>query len=274
MTLSSDTTFGGTNPWSIDLYGAPPASATLQGNGYSLTKVGGNEVTFRGWTNNLTVNNVKNININAGTLSVLDDTTINNSQPGSIYVNSGGTLSVGNYGLGNPTIQKPIVMGGGVFQTDTTGTSGNAVIATNISLNSTGSFAPQSGSTLTFNGSVSDGTASNGISLNGPGVLLLTATDTYSGNTSVNAGTLRLGSNSAVPGGTGKGNVIVAVGATLDMNGMNAAINGLSGSGIIGNSSAASATLNLGNNNSSSTFSGLIQNSARRLTSSRTARER
>ena len=111
-------------------------------------------------------------------------------------------------------------------------------------------------------GTISDGSASNGISVNGAGDSVLDGTNTYSGNTSVNQGTLQLGSNSAIPSGAGKGNVIVASGAVLDVHAQNAVINGLSGSGTIDNLSGGSATLNLGNNNARSTFSGILQNTS------------
>ena len=123
-----------------------------------------------------------------------DLTTIDNSQPGSIYVNSGGTLSVNN-DFQTVTIQKPIVMAGGVFQTQVSGddgNDGNAAIAASISLNSIGTFAPQASTMLTLNGAVSNGTASNGITLSGSGTLTLNGSNTYSGTTTIQAGTLKL----------------------------------------------------------------------------------
>jgi autotransporter-associated beta strand protein len=48
----------------------------------------------------------------------------------------------------------------------------------------------------------------------------------------------------------------------LDLNGTNAAVNGLSGSGTIDNTSADPATLSIGNADASSSFAGIVQNSS------------
>ena len=262
LTLSSDTTFGGSKPWTV--YNP---SGTLNGNGYSLTKAGNNDISFDGdYGSLLTIDRVKDIKINAGTLSVIEQVTINNSQPGSIYVNTGGILSVGNYGY-TVTIQKPIVMAGGILQADTNGANGNATITTNFSLNATGYFAPQA-SVLTLNGTISDGTASNGIVLSSAsaGTLFLgSSSNSYSGDTTITNGTLRLGANTAIPSGSGKGNVIAATDGILDVYGRSASINGLTGAGTVFNTSAAVASLNVGNNDASSIFSGSMQNGVGQL---------
>jgi fibronectin-binding autotransporter adhesin len=92
------------------------------------------------------------------------------------------------------------------------------------------------------------------------GTLVLAGTNTYSGDTLVAAGTLQLGSNDAIPDGTGKGNVTVD--SVLDLNGFSDTINGLSGSGIVDNSAAGAASLTAGNNGATSTFDGTIQDTA------------
>ena len=93
VTLTSDASFGGTTSWAAgDDVGYPGyAGASIMGNGYSLTKVGANTVTFCGfWLNGAgNVTGVKNININAGTLAAVESVTIDNSQPGSIGINAG-----------------------------------------------------------------------------------------------------------------------------------------------------------------------------------------
>ena len=92
--------------------------------------------------------------------------------------------------------------------------------------------------------------------------------NTYSGNTTIASGTLRMNAASALPSGTGKGNVILDGGTnlagTLDLFGFNTSINGLSGTnntvlGVVTNSSATTATLTVGNYNVSSTFSGVLK---------------
>jgi fibronectin-binding autotransporter adhesin len=89
--------------------------------------------------------------------------------------------------------------------------------------------------------------------------LLSSSANDYTGNTTVTAGTLRLGANNVIPHGAGgiAGNVVAN--GTLDLNGKSDSINGLSGSGIVDNTGAAAATLGVGNNSQTTTFSGIIQ---------------
>ena len=82
------------------------------------------------------VSGVQNINVNQGTLALTCNTTVDNATAGSICVNSGATLSVGNSApVPGVNISKPLVMSGGTLQTDDASSNGNATIAANISLN-------------------------------------------------------------------------------------------------------------------------------------------
>jgi len=102
----------------------------------------------------------------------------------------------------------------------------------------------------------------------------------WSGNTTISAGTLQLGAAEALPSlstlkenkGTGtNGNVLIASGATLDLHGFGNTINGLGDAGTVdaGNPSKitnlqanSTALLAVGDNNQTTTFSGVIQNGA------------
>jgi autotransporter-associated beta strand protein len=99
--------------------------------------------------------------------------------------------------------------------------------------------------------------------MQGSGLVTLSSSNSYNGDTTISAGTLKLGVSGAIPslsGGSGRqGNVTVE--GTLDVAGTTQAINGLSGTGLIDNSTG-NGTLIVGNNDQSSTFDGLIQNSA------------
>ena len=109
-------------------------------------------------------------------------------------------------------------------------------------------------------------------------MLVLGGSDTYTGNTVVRMACLQLGSSAGIPGGPTAGNVILNGGAatagTIDVNGFSVDFGGLSGTagavpGTITNSAfGANATLTVGDNNGSSTFSGTIAdgNSALGLT--------
>ena len=92
------------------------------------------------------------------------------------------------------------------------------------------------------------------------GTLVLSGVNAYSGDTTISLGTLKLGAANAIPDGAGKGNV--AVTGTLDLNGFSETINGLSGAGTVDTVAGGTPTLTVGGNNQSSTFSGVITNTA------------
>ena len=110
--------------------------------------------------------------------------------------------------------------------------------------------------------------ASAGITLGGPvsgsgltvdmGVVTLAGANTYSGNTTISGGTLKVANSSAIPSGGGAGNVSIS--GTLDLNGTNATINGLSGgSGAqIINNGANASTLTVGANDQPCAWSGYL----------------
>ncbi|HXI85441.1 MAG TPA: autotransporter-associated beta strand repeat-containing protein [Verrucomicrobiae bacterium] len=112
--------------------------------------------------------------------------------------------------------------------------------------------------TYTFSGAAISGFAS--LTVNGGGLAILSNKNTYSGDTTINSGTVRVGLDNAIPGGPGLGSVVLN--ATLDLAGHSNTINGLSGSGIVDSTTAGAAVLTVGGGGSSSTFSGVVQNTA------------
>ena len=115
---------------------------------------------------------------------------------------------------------------------------------------------------------VLSGTGLAGLTKSGFGVLSLTASNTYSGDTVVGAGTLLVGSSNAIPNGTGKGNVSLT--GTLDTNGIPTYINGLSGGGMVNNSSATATTLTVGGNDQTNAFAGNITDTGGNLSLTKT----
>ena len=89
------------------------------------------------------------------------------------------------------------------------------------------------------------------------GTLVLSGTNTYAGPTTVSAGTLRAGSTT---GFSALSAFSVASGATLDLGGFASSIGSLAGSGVVTNSGTTIAALTTGADNTSTTFSGVIQN--------------
>ena len=94
--------------------------------------------------------------------------------------------------------------------------------------------------------------------------VLSSAANSYTGDTNVIAGTLQLGASNVIPDGASTGNISLA--SFLDLNGNNETLNGLSGAGMIDNLAAATtSTLTVGGNDQTSTFSGVLKNTASTL---------
>lgn len=101
-------------------------------------------------------------------------------------------------------------------------------------------------------------TGSTSLTKKGSGSLTLSNSNNYTGDTTISGGTLKVGASGAIPGGAGHGNVSVALGTTLDLNGFDAGINGLTGFGTVDNTGSA-ATLTVGLNDFGGEFDGTIQ---------------
>ncbi len=94
-------------------------------------------------------------------------------------------------------------------------------------------------------------TGSGSLTKDGAGTLTLGGISTYTGATNINAGTLRLGASNAIGNSTA---VLVASGATLDMNGRSDTIVSLSGSGDVQMGGGALTV----NGTTNTTFSGTM----------------
>jgi autotransporter-associated beta strand protein len=99
------------------------------------------------------------------------------------------------------------------------------------------------------------------------GTWTLSGDNVYTGNTTIEQGTLKVGASGALPSGAGTGNVVfntAANTAILDLNGNDATINGLiqasasTTNRVVNNSPATLATLTAGENDTTSTFAGII----------------
>ena len=131
------------------------------------------------------------------------------------------------------------------------------------------------GGLLNVTGLISTSAGSGGLtissSVNSGGVVRFGSANTYLGNTTVSSGaTLRMNTTNALPNGSGKGNLSLS--GTLDLNGQaTTSLNGLSGAGTIDNNTGASTyALSVGNNNQTSAFGGVIQNTTGTLSLSKT----
>lgn len=109
-----------------------------------------------------------------------------------------------------------------------------------------------SGNTLTVGGIIS---GAFGLTKAGAGILTLSGGNNYTGATTINAGTLKLGASGVI---TDTSALTVATGATLDLNGKGEAVASLAGGGTVTNNGAINS-LEVCGNNTSTTFSGIIQ---------------
>ncbi len=120
------------------------------------------------------------------------------------------------------------------------------------------------GGMLNVTGLISSSVGSGGLTIASSsasgGVVRFGSANTYLGNTTVNSGaTLRMNTTNALPSGSGKGNL--SLNGTLDLNAQaTTSLNGLSGAGTIDNTTGAGTyALSVGNNNQTSNFGGVIQ---------------
>jgi autotransporter-associated beta strand protein len=165
-----------------------------------------------------------------------------------------GTGSVTQIGTGTTILTGTNTYSGGTsisagtLQVGNGGTTGS--IAGNVTDNSVLAF--DRSDSVTFAGVIS-GTGS--VTQIGTGTTILSGTNTYSGGTTISAGTLQAGSSTAL-----SQNSAFTVDSTLDLHGFNGTIGSLSGTGAVLNNGATAVALTVGNDNASTTFSGVLEN--------------
>jgi fibronectin-binding autotransporter adhesin len=159
-----------------------------------------------------------------------------------------GTVAVGaDNNLGAPT--GALTFNGGTLQFTS---SFNLSAGRSITLNAPGGTIDTQGFTTTIAQGI---TGAGGLTKEGVGTLTLSGSSTYTGATFVNAGTLQAGAANAFAPTSA---FTVASGATLDLASFNQTIGSLAGAGSV---TLGSATLSTGNDNTSTTFSGVISGS-------------
>ena len=208
--------------------------------------------------------------------------TKSNFGTGTIYIGSSASAANSQLALGttNTTIYNNIVFNaagyadGGLaaMRLDATGIKFYGALISNLSdIN----LSSQLTSSSTAYGQLS---GIKGLLLKTPGGVSATFTLTlantanplnnYSGNTTTSLRTtIALAAVTQIPNGTGKGNVVNN--GTLTLGGLSHTINGLSGSGTIDGISGT-PTLTVGNNDATSSFSGVIKNTSGTLSLTKT----
>ena len=213
----------GSNSIGVDA-GSLTISGVISGAaGNNLTKVGNGALTLSG-TN--TYNG--STTINAGTLAVSADANLGTAP---------GAATAGQLTLNGGTLETTSTMTLNANRGVALGTSG-------------GTFQTDAGTTLTYNG-IAAGTGS--LTKTGTGTMNLGGANTYSGATMINAGTVQLGANNALANTTA---VVVASGATFDVNAKSDTIGSLAGAGSV--TLGSGGALTVGADNTSTTFSGTV----------------
>ena len=195
---------------------------------------------------------------------------------GSNTYTGGTTLTAGTVVASNSTPgtsssigRGTLTLDGGTFQQMT----GNSFTFSNgMMINSTGGTLDATNGTLTWTGSITNGSgtptaALNIVSSTGGGVVLFNPSTAGSNNYSaptvigdgVNSVTLKGGSANAFSANSAT--TLNTLG-TLNVGGFNQSIGSLAGSGTVTNSGGSAAVLTAGGNNTSTTFAGVIQDGA------------
>ena len=182
---------------------------------------------------------------------------------GSLSKSGAGTLALS----GNNTYTGATTISGGTLQIldGTTGSFASSGITDNASL------VFNRSADLAYNGVIG---GSGALAKLGAGKLTLTGANTYTGPTTISAGTLALGTVGATgptgpddpgpgsPGSSGQLSdttaLIVASGATFDLNGLSTGVGSLAGAG---NVALGAGALTVGGSNTSTVFSGAISGS-------------
>jgi fibronectin-binding autotransporter adhesin len=257
LTLSGGNTYSNTttisagtlkinNTYAIPYQGNVIVSGTLDLNGYSIVI---NSLTGSGTVKNTSTTNASSFTVGANGQSSAFSGVIQ-------YVSGQGVINLTKAGGGTLTLSGTnTYTGTTTISAGTLSISGSLVSSIAISANASLVFSNTS--TKTYSGVIS---GSGSVTKTGNGTLILsgTGTNTYSGATTISTGTLQINNPNAIPFDTGKGNV--TVNGSLDLYGNNVSINGLYGSGTIKNTSSTAATLIVGCNDQTSTFSGIINN--------------
>ncbi len=191
--------------------------------------------------------------------------TGNNSYLGNTTVSKGILVISSDSNLGAPT--SVLVMGNNTAPTSNTPT---LELASNNSMTSNRQFAfnstvanltVEANSTLTLgaNASITSNNTGDGVNFNGNGTIILDRATPYTYNataTNILGGTVQQDTANILPANTA---VTVAAGATYAMNGLNASFGSLAGAGTVAMSSlTGNGNLTVGNNNTSTTFTGII----------------
>jgi autotransporter-associated beta strand protein len=202
VTLTGDTTLGGTGRWDIRGSGASLGTA---GASFNLTKTGANQISLVGASVDPALGN---ITINQGVLAFQTSTSSMGDPSRTVTINSGGALNFFNT---SNTMNKLAVLNGGTIWAES-GIGSQNTFAGAITLNTLGgtldSGGPLTGGSahpdavLNITGNI---TGPGSLIKSGPGTATLSGLNTYTGPTIVTSGKLSLRSSAKDPVLSGAG---------------------------------------------------------------------
>jgi hypothetical protein len=201
--------------------------------------------------------NVGNFQLNAGNATTVWTLTGSSAYTGPVEITQG----ILNVTAGTLNSASALTFDGGTLQAG----ADNLVFGNSVAIDNAGGTIDANGNVLSLTGGITNGNGSTGtldiISTTGGGVVILKGTNTYSGPTVIGDGT----NAAALEGGATNAfspNSAVTINANsyLDLGPYTQTIGSLAGSGTVNSSGGGTGTLVTGGDNSSTTFSGVIQN--------------
>ena len=223
VTLTGDTTFGGTAPQSgtnsnypgvansgrWDIRGSTSSTASLStgGNPYNLTKVGNNQVSFVGITVDPAL---ANVDIQEGVLDLEAATNGLGNPAKNVTVESGGILNFYNYSSG---LNKQVHLNGGMLYAQSNSLATDNTISGPVFVTDAGGTLNTGGArddypttvattVMTINGAIqhdTGGTSAAIVTKLGPGTAILNGANTFTGTMNLNDGTLVINNSWAGP---------------------------------------------------------------------------
>jgi autotransporter-associated beta strand protein len=189
VTLTGNTTFGGSGRWDIRNNGG----GTLTGGGYTLTKVGTNMVALV----NLGETGLGTIDIKNGILEIEGTTTLGDTTK-TVTVESSGMLSM--YATGTNILNKNLVLQGGTLGTSLGSAGANNNFGGAVTLNGGGILSTAADISGTSGFTVSGSIGGTGLLTKSgtAGTVILTGTaNSWNGGTTITGGTLQIGNGGA-----------------------------------------------------------------------------
>jgi fibronectin-binding autotransporter adhesin len=224
LTLAGNASLGGIGRFDIG-FANIAGVGSLNGAGFTLTKVGANQIVVRGPSSNIT------FAVNAGTLSFEDFDTSSGTNP--ITVSGTGTL--GSYGA--RIIANNVTFAAGTTLSNLGGATGTWTGALTLSGDTNVNTASAS---LVVDGSLTG--SGNLVRAGGNTLFLQNSSDSFTGKIVNNAGTLRLEGNTALGTATGADVITMANNSTLQFGTVTAAASGTIGSATQGITQTLGAT--------------------------------